>query len=231
MPAGAVVRKVLRLTQRVAIGLACLCAAFAITAVIGTFWLAPSRVADGDTNTRTVFVLSNGFHTDIALPVTGGVAPAGIPVRSADLARGLSNVRYIAVGWGSEAAYTRLLSITDLSFNTIAKALSFDRSVIHVVPFYGTPYGAGVYRIELNEGQYGRLIRFVGETFLTGSGGDGLLLDDVSQGYGDVFYQARPLFSIFYSCNAWTGDALRKAGVRVGAWTPFAQSLEWALDR
>ena len=37
----------------------------------------------------------------------------------------------------------------------------------------------------------------------------------------DVFYAARGRYSALRTCNAWTGDALRQAGVRIGRWTPF----------
>ena len=37
----------------------------------------------------------------------------------------------------------------------------------------------------------------------------------------DAFYTARGHYSAIRTCNAWTGDALRYAGVRIGRWTPF----------
>jgi len=224
-------RRVLKPVLRIAGGLIGLVLAFLIAAAVGTIWTASARVDESQAKTTTVFVLSNGYHTDIALPVQGGVPPAGLPIHASDLERGLSNVRYLAIGWGSEAAYTSLVSITDLSLGTIATALSFDRSVVHVLPFYGAPYGEGVYQVDLSEDQYRRLTEFVAATFTTRPDGHGELVPDVTHGYGDVFYHARPRFSIFYSCNAWTGTALREAGITVGVWTPFAQSLEWALAR
>ena len=34
----------------------------------------------------------------------------------------------------------------------------------------------------------------------------------------------------FYTCNSWTGRALREAGVETGLWTPLSQSIMWRLD-
>lgn len=206
--------------------------AYLVVALVGTLWTVSSdRAQAAAAATRTVFVLSNGFHTDIALPLTGGEAPRGLPIAASDLVRGLSGVRYVAIGWGSEAAYTSLVSITDLSAGTIFRALAFDRSVVHVLPYYAEPFGEGVYRLELSEDQYRRLTDFIATTFLAGPDGAAEIIPGVSQGFGDVFYRGRPRFSAFYGCNAWTGEALRRAGAEVGIWTPFAQSIEWALSR
>ena len=203
---------------------------FAVAAVIGTFWIVPGDPPGRPDTEHTVFVLSNGYHTDIALPVVGGAPPDGFPIGADDLPRGLANVEFVAVGWGSKAAYTSLVAITDLSVATAVRALSFDRSVIHVLPLYGAPYGDGVFPVRLDEDQYSRLVAFVAGTLETGRSGKAVLIPGVTQGYGDVFYHARPRFSAFYGCNAWTGEALRTAGISVGIWTPFSQSLEWALS-
>ena len=52
------------------------------------------------------------------------------------------------------------------------------------------------------------------------------------RGYSDddAFYEAVGGYSFIFTCNEWTGRALRAAGVRTGLWTPLAQSLMWRLD-
>ena len=45
-----------------------------------------------------------------------------------------------------------------------------------------------------------------------------------------MFYEGDGSFSMFFNCNDWTGRALRAAGVRMGLWTPFEQSMMWRLD-
>ena len=64
-----------------------------------------------------------------------------------------------------------------------------------------------------------RLAAFVRDTLGTGG--------KVANGYGpdDVFYDARGTYSAIGTCNEWTGRALRHAGVRVGAWTPFPATV------
>ncbi|MEX3009125.1 TIGR02117 family protein [Hoeflea sp. TYP-13] len=200
-------------------------------AVTGTVWTASPDENTASGGQITVYVLSNGFHSDIAIPVLNGRPPNGIPVSEADLPGGLQNTQYLVIGWGSQTAYTSLLALSDLTAGIVFKALLFDRSVMHVLPVAGTPYGDGIYRLELDDAQYRRLVRFIAETFKTNGAGNAELLTGITQGFGDVFYRARPRFSAFYGCNAWTGHALRAAGVPVGRWTPFAQSIEWNMTR
>jgi hypothetical protein len=49
----------------------------------------------------------------------------------------------------------------------------------------------------------------------------------LGRGYGpaDVFYEARGPYNVFFTCNEWTGAALRAAGIRMGRWTPLSQSV------
>ncbi len=205
--------------------------AYILAAVIGTMWTAGGQANAGTGSLKTVYVLSNGFHSDIALPVEAGKAPGAVPVTAEDLPSGLHDTGYLIIGWGSQTAYTSLLALSDLTAEIIVKALLFDRSVVHVLPYSGPLEGKGIYKVELDAAQYARLVDFIAKTFATGNNGGAELLPGITQGYGDVFYRARPRFSPFYGCNAWTGEALRTAGVPVGHWTPFAQSIEWNMSR
>ncbi len=224
-------RRFLGVLLRMLAGIMLLLVAYAAAALVGTVWTsgAPRAAAAGDR--ITVYVLSNGFHSDIALPVDAQRPTGGLPIRATDLPNGLDGVRYLIVGWGSQTAYTSLLALSDLTMGIAVKSLLFDRSVMHVLPYGGDFAGGGAYRLDLSTAEYDRLIAFIDRTFAVDAAGNAELLTGITQGFGDVFYRARPRFSLFYGCNAWTGQAMRKAGVPFGIWTPFAQSVEWNMER
>lgn len=227
----ALARKGVKTVIGIVLAIVGLLVVYLAAAVIGTVWTTGGKAKAAAGHSHTIYVLSNGFHSDIALPVEAGEPPTGLPVAPGDLPGGLSETRYLIVGWGSETAYTSLLALSDLTAKIAFKALLFDRSVMHVLPYSGAFHGDRVYRLELDDTQYRRLVRFVADTFSTDGKNRAELLDGITQGFGDVFYRARPRFSLFYGCNAWTGEALRHAGVDVGRWTPFAQSIEWNMGR
>ena len=102
-------------------------------------------------------------------------------------------------------------------------AIGSSHTVLHVEHVPAPATGRAVRAIMLTPAQYRRLAAFVRDTL--GPGGK------VAGGYGpdDVFYGARGTYSAVATCNEWTGRALRQAGVRVGAWTPFPVTvLSWS---
>ena len=66
----------------------------------------------------------------------------------------------------------------------------------------------------------------------SGSIAGGRPIPVLGRGYSDcdMFYEANGGYSFVMTCNEWTGRALRAAGVRMGLWTPFEQSIMWRLD-
>ena len=79
--------------------------------------------------------------------------------------------------------------------------------------------------IILTSDQYRLLSAYILASFARDREGQTIPL--IGRGYGedDVFYEARGGYNLVQTCNQWTGSALRTAGVRVGLWTPFSQSV------
>jgi uncharacterized protein (TIGR02117 family) len=177
----------------------------------------------------TIYVASNGFHADIVVPFeTPAKSWGGLLQASPITSELVAGTRWIAFGWGSEVAYTRLGEITDLTPDIMVRALAFDRSVVHVAPLADISSGDGVWLIQVSGTGYRRLVSVIEDSFALDAAGRPILLDGITHGYGDSFFRGRRRFSLFRSCNVWVGEALRAAGIRAGIWTPFAQSLNWA---
>ncbi|MEM8812835.1 MAG: TIGR02117 family protein [Pseudomonadota bacterium] len=182
---------------------------------------------DDAPRTRVVYLLGDFFHTDIIVPVDmasdtngsfGGVRPFdNLPTPP----------RHVAFGWGSRTAYTSLLAITDMSPGLVWKALAFDETVMHVTPV--APSVAfetvGARPIKVTEAGLMRLKRFIASSFARDDIGQPKPLPDMAYGFSDRFYVGKGRFSPFRTCNVWVGEALRRAGVRAGFWTPFAWNL------
>ena len=50
-----------------------------------------------------------------------------------------------------------------------------------------------------------------------------------ARGYGccDTFYRATGKASALRTCNSWTANRLRLAGIKTSLWPPFVQGLAW----
>jgi len=164
-----------------------------------------------------ILVEDNGIHTGLVLPVRA----AGIDW-SADFPAGdITDPRYaqfdwIAVGWGDRAFYVETPTWGDVRPATVLRAaIGSERTVLHVEHVPEPPVASDTRAIVLSDDEYRRLVAYVRAS--RGPGGK------VASGYGvnDVFYDGRGHYSAIRTCNEWTGGALRAAGVRTGAWTPF----------
>lgn len=189
--------------------------------------LGRSAVPQDAGETARIYVLSNGFHSDIAVPADTGRVLQELGLDPADYPVDVGRVRYWAFGWGSRTAYTSLVAVSDLTFEIAAKALAFDTTVMHVLPLGAMGPGEGVYAYDVSGEALARLKDGIKRSF----GDDVRIIPEITQGFGDRFYKAEGRFSPIAACNVWTGRRLRESGIGVGLWTPFAQSLEFGLER
>lgn len=200
-------------------------AALALGLVLGALPLPSGAATAAGPGTVRIAVISNGFHSDIALPADGATLETmGLDAAHYPVERG--RVSYWAVGWGSREAYTSLVAVADLTPGLVARAVAFDETVMHVAPTGPLPAGEGVWHIDLPRERYDALVADMAGWFARTDPEPG-----VTQGFGDRFYEGRGRFTAWYGCNAWVGARLRAAGVPVGRWTPAAQSLAYGLDR
>ena len=217
-----------RWTRRAVKALAVLIAlpvAIALALVLGALPVPGGAAVAASPDTVRIAVISNGFHSDIALPADGATLEAlGLDASHYPVERGV--VSWWAVGWGSREAYTSLVDVADLSAGLIARAVAFDDTVMHVLPAGPLGRGEGVWYVDLPRERYDDLVADMASWFAAREPVPG-----ITQNFGDRFYEGRGRFTAWYGCNAWVGARLRAAGVPVGRWTPAAQSLAYALDR
>lgn len=166
-----------------------------------------------------IYVEDNGIHTDLVLPKLA----AGVDLSRLAPAHDLRDPQYggyrwLAVGWGEAAFFLDTPTWADVRMATVLHAaVGSDRTLLHVehVPEPRGDAARGVRRIVLRPAEYRRLAAFVIASRRPGG--------RVFLGYDryDAFYEAQGRYNALSTCNAWTGRALRTAGVRVGIWTPL----------
>jgi uncharacterized protein (TIGR02117 family) len=174
-------------------------------------WTAPAQGV-------RILVESNGVHTDLVLPKVA----AGVDWRDLLAGGDLADPRYaafdhVAIGWGERTFYLETPTWADVKPLTVLRAaLGSDRTVLHVEHIALPTPADDVRVVVLRPAEYRRLAAFVRASFAAQPAWH-------RTGYGrnDAFYAALGRYSAIMTCNAWTGAALRAAGVRIGAWTPF----------
>jgi uncharacterized protein (TIGR02117 family) len=174
----------------------------------------------------TIFVQSNGVHSWISVPTI----TAGMDWRPLVPARHIREPRYagdyVAFGYGNRDFYLNTPAWKDLSvLRALQAILGSGPSLVHVYHERKPLPASGQRPIVLTGDQYRRLSAYIASSFDRDRAGRTIPL--ISRGYGesDVFYEGSGSYNGFYTCNQWTGSALRAAGVRVGLWTPFSESI------
>jgi uncharacterized protein (TIGR02117 family) len=215
--------KILRIALATLVALPLL---YLLAAVIGSLvprnpdWQEPSQGV-------LVFVRDNGVHVDLVLPASAAgidlyrlVPPAHIA--DAEAARG-----WVALGWGQREFYLETPRWSDLSVRNAARSVFGGDALMHVEHLARPRPSPDTRPLTLDRQAYSRLVATVTDGFVTQDAGRAIPL--LGRGYGndDVFYEATGRYDAFRTSNQWTADALADAGVRVGAWTPFAQGIMW----
>lgn len=176
-----------------------------------------------------IFVQSNGLHTSIVVPARGAEIDWTRLIRPSHLPRPDIAGDHLAFAWGHREFYVETPSWSDVRLEVVVRALSGQGgTVMHVEHLFRFRAGPDERFIVLTSAQYQRLSRFILASFRLKP--DNTPIAIAGYGPSDSFYEARGRYSLFRTSNEWTGAALRKAGVRIGIWTPFAQSIMWRLS-
>lgn len=212
-------------------------AAFGLLALIaGTLLPWPlMHQEDAGGKTGEILVISNPIHTDIAIEATpealktfGFLKKSGLPLDAPGL-------RWIIFGWGGRAFYLETPTWSQLKLVPALKALTIDRSVMHVelageidrslpqvksIPVDTNETGKDITAIE-------QVYHQISASFLET---DPAAIPNAGYGPNDRFFEAKGGFNVLFGCNVWAARVLRAGGLRTGFWNPLPQSLVYSLE-
>lgn len=171
----------------------------------------------------TIWIEDNGVHTGIVMPKVA----VGVDWRDDFPAADLPDPRYaandhVAVGWGEQNFFLGTPTWSDVRPATVLHAaFGSDETLLHVEHIPRPQVTTDARAVVLRPDEYRRLAATIRATRASGA---------AIRGYAsyDAFYRASGRYDAIRTCNAWTGDRLANAGVRVGWWTPFSASvMQW----
>lgn len=178
-----------------------------------------------------IFVRTNGVHTWVMVPAVSREMDWRPILKAGHLRDPAAAGDYLAIGWGNREFYLNTPTWNDLTLSRAVGALFFNGPSLMHVDHEPAPRVDGWHkRILLRPDEYRRLVAFIRRGFATDRHGNVLPLKDRGYDRSDVFYEANGGYNLFVTCNSWTGDALRVAGVRIGVWTPLEQGVMARFD-
>ncbi|MFT5912197.1 MAG: hypothetical protein ACI9XO_003730 [Paraglaciecola sp.] len=202
---------------------------------IGIYWLLAfglSKIGVEVEATQTTpdipaFIITNGVHTDIVMPVRTPQIDWSKKMPYSNTVSKDTAMNFLAIGWGDKGFYLETPQWSDLKFSVAFKAaFSLSTSAIHATYYKKMTEDEDYVKMFLTEDQYARLIAYVQASLITDENGDYIFIDtDQMYGKTDAFYDAKGSFNMSYTCNTWTNDALKACGQKAAFWTPFDSGI------
>jgi uncharacterized protein (TIGR02117 family) len=199
------------------------------TACALMFWPAnPAARVQPEPPAVEAWVLSNGVHTDLVLPVRSATIDWRQLFAPAHFKAVPPEAEFVAIGWGDREFYLHTPTWADLTVpRALSAVLGGNRALLHVTYLTRAQLQRGAWQLPLSQAQYARLAGYVRATLAAGRATP---IAGAHYGKDDAFYEAEGGYHLFETCNTWTGRALRQAGVTVSRWTPFDFNVTWHLQ-
>ena len=171
-----------------------------------------------------IYLLSNGVHTDIVLPLKNEIHDWSKFVLYKNIRQNDSTFNFVAFGWGDKGFYLETPTWAELKVSTAFNAsFGLSTSAIHTT-FYTKMQenSTNCVKISISKNQYKKLIHYMKESFSMNKKNE-LLFIPTKYVYGnhDAFYEAKGNYNLFQTCNTWTNNALKSCDQKASFWTPF----------
>jgi len=185
------------------------------------------EVPTADTKDILIYIQSNGVHTDLVVPVHHPLMNWETVFPFENTIRQQTDFSYIGIGWGDKGFYLNTPEWSDLKVSTaLVAATGLGETAIHATYYRAVHEDQETKPIKISETQYQKLIAFVQAALEVDNEGKSIYIKTNAQyGNNDAFYEAKGAYTVFHTCNTWTNNALKAAGLRASRWTAFDKGI------
>lgn len=182
----------------------------------------PVNSKDEDkTEDVTIYIKTNGVHTDIVVPIKTEFKDWSEKVQFAHIRSQDSTMQYIGFGWGDKGFYLNTPEWADLKFSTAFNAAFYlGTSAMHATFYKQIRESESCVKINISKAEYQKLIAYIEDSFQHDADGNPILINATTYGQNDSFYEANRKYHLFYTCNTWANNALKRANQKAALWTP-----------
>ena len=170
---------------------------------------------------KTIYIYHDTAHTEIIIPLNY-FSDADRKYFST-LING-QNYGYLAFSYGDKEFMMKIPTWDDKKFDIAFKSLFTNTPALIRVGHYGGVNKESSIKIELSKLCLEKLQKSILSSFSQKNSKFQRHLDHYK--HPKIFYfQAKKSYNLFNTCNTWTGDRLRDAGLKASYHTPFAQQV------
>jgi uncharacterized protein (TIGR02117 family) len=144
---------------------------------------------------------------------------------------GVTAHSYVSIGWGDKGFFLETPTWADLKFSTAFNAaFTGSETAMHVAYHENEPSVTPTTKRKfVSPEKYHDLVNYIRDSFQLKNGRVDLI---PGKGYwsNDNFYEANGSYHLFHTCNAWTNDGLKVAGIRTAVLALFSDGIMRHLE-
>ena len=171
----------------------------------------------------TIYVKTNGAHTDIVVPVRNDQMDWSREIKYDDIVSTDTVYQYLAIGWGDKGFYLETPTWAELKPSVAFKAAFWlSTAAMHATYYKSMTEDDRCEKIAVSKKQYAELINYITKWFQKDADGHFINIKTTAN-YGDTdaFYEAKGRYNLFFTCNTWANRALKACGQKSCVWTIF----------
>ncbi|WP_338762504.1 DUF2459 domain-containing protein [Bernardetia sp. ABR2-2B] len=213
----------------------------------GYLWTSNPKKLNSDIEEIEIYITSNGFHSDIVIPIETETSFFKTLSKDSVLNSYLDKARpykWLSVGWGDKGFYNESYDGGFPSVSTCLNAALLPSETLMHVDFYRNNLieNENCKKIKLKKEEYQNLLQHITSSFRTvredsesknqNESNQTKFIRLPQKGYSssDYFFQAKGNYHLFYTCNGWTNEGLQKANQKTARFAPFAQTILYHLN-
>lgn len=202
--------------------------AFVILYLLAAFILAhiPVNSNPKKSNDVTIYINSNGVHTDILVPIKNDTKDWTKDILFSHTKSKDSIMKFVAFGWGDKGFYLETPQWSDLKASTALKAaFHLGTSAMHTRFYNKVTEDNECVKVTVSKKDYKDLVKYIEDSFALDTNNKVQWIVNQSYGQYDAFYEANRKYSLFYTCNTWANNALKAANQKAALWTPYDKGI------
>jgi uncharacterized protein (TIGR02117 family) len=183
--------------------------------------LYPPKAGDA----QAIFLVDNGFHSDLVIPRAAIVAHGG-PIAAAAARTG--GDPWVMVGWGDARFYEATSPWEGRWLDGLRAGVGGRPTVVHLEGVWGRPdlvWKSRLHRIALSSAGLAALLARADRAFALGPDGAPQFVPE-PRDPNEAFFRSGEAFSLLHLCNQWTAELLNAAGLPT---TPALDTLPAGL--
>lgn len=173
-----------------------------------------------------IYLIANEIHIGIVLPRKNAVYDWNTFIVDNYFPDPSLDLDWIEFGWGDRRFYFEMPTWDHFTWQLAADALFLpDPAVMHVGLMNISDYPNSVTKVRINYKTYQKIISAVKESIVIKNGRP-ILLHGKGYSPQDNFFEAHGSYSLLRTCNVWTADIFKAAGLKHPLWSPTKYGME-----